>query len=134
MDTVNLILDWAGAVLLLAGAVLCLLAAIGLNRFPDLLSRMHATTKPQVLGIILVMFAIAITLRSLSVLATTLLVILFQMLTAPVASHMIARAAVLAGQVDLSQGGADCVPADDAANLDPPSDDSDEPAEEGSRA
>ncbi len=28
MDTVNLILDWAGAVLLLAGAVLCLLAAI----------------------------------------------------------------------------------------------------------
>lgn len=133
MDILAEILDWAGAILLLAGALLCLLAAIGVIRFPDLLSRMHAATKPQVLGIILVMLSIAITLRSLSVLATTLLVILFQMLTAPVASHMVARAAVLAGQVDLSRGGADCVPADDAANLDPSSD-ADEPVTEESRA
>ena len=39
--------------ILLLGAALCLVAGIGLLRFPDLLTRMHAGTKPQVLGVLL---------------------------------------------------------------------------------
>jgi len=42
---------------LLAGAALCLTAGLGLVRFPDVLSRMHAGTKPQVLGVLLDHFA-----------------------------------------------------------------------------
>ena len=48
------VVDVAGAVLLLLGAFLCLAAAVGLVRFPDVLSRMHAATKPQTLGLLLV--------------------------------------------------------------------------------
>ena len=42
--------DLAAAVCILLGAVLALIAAIGVVRLPDLLTRMHAATKPQVLG------------------------------------------------------------------------------------
>ena len=48
---------------LLAGAFLCLTAGLGLVRFPDVLSRMHAGTKPQVLGVLLVMVGGAIRLQ-----------------------------------------------------------------------
>ena len=43
------------AVLVLSGSALALTAAIGVVRFPDTLSRMHAASKPQVLGLLLVL-------------------------------------------------------------------------------
>lgn len=87
------------AVLMIAGAVLCLTAGIGLLRFPDLLSRMHAATKTQVLGLLCVLGATALSLRSWSSLGMIILIGLFQTMTAPVAAHMIARAAYRTGQV-----------------------------------
>ena len=51
------------AVLILGGSALALTAAIGVVRFPDTLSRMHAATKPQVLGLLLVLVGAAIRLR-----------------------------------------------------------------------
>ena len=78
---------------LLAGAFLCLTAGLGLVRFPDVLSRMHAGTKPQVLGVLLVMVGAAIRLHGWSATWMLLLVAAFQMLTAPVSAHMISRVA-----------------------------------------
>jgi multicomponent Na+:H+ antiporter subunit G len=78
---------------LLAGAFLCLTAGIGLVRFPDVLSRMHAGTKPQVLGVLLVMVGGAIRLHGLAATWMLLLVAVFQLLTAPVSAHMISRVA-----------------------------------------
>src|SRR5687767_15708667 len=78
---------------LLAGAFLCLTAGLGLVRFPDVLSRMHAGTKPQVLGVLLVMIGAAIRLNGWSATWMLLLVAVFQMLTAPVSAHMISRVA-----------------------------------------
>ncbi|MFW3170087.1 monovalent cation/H(+) antiporter subunit G [Geodermatophilus sp. CPCC 206100] len=78
---------------LLAGAALCLTAGLGLVRFPDVLSRMHAGTKPQVLGVLLVMVGGAIRLSSWSAAWMLLLVAAFQLLTAPVSAHMISRVA-----------------------------------------
>ena len=57
------VLDVVAAVLMLGGSVLALTAAIGVVRFPDTLSRMHAATKPQVLGLLLVLAGAAIRLR-----------------------------------------------------------------------
>ena len=57
------ILDVLAGVLVLAGSALALTAAIGVVRFPDTLSRMHAATKPQVLGLLLVLVGAAIRLR-----------------------------------------------------------------------
>ena len=55
--------DIVAAVLVLGGSTLALTAAIGVVRFPDTLSRMHAATKPQVLGLLLVLVGAAIRLR-----------------------------------------------------------------------
>lgn len=97
--TVTTVLDVAAGLLLLAGAVLSLIAAIGLLRFPDLLTRMHSATKPQVLGLLLVVVGLALRLREPPAIAILALVALFQMVTAPVASHMAGRASYRAGQV-----------------------------------
>ncbi|GAA1394953.1 monovalent cation/H(+) antiporter subunit G [Luteococcus peritonei] len=97
----NHVLDLLSAVLLLAGSLLCFCAAVGLVRFPDLLSRMHAATKPQVLGIVLVLLGVGVGLRSGISVGMLVLVALFQLLTTPVASHMMSRGALRAGQVSL---------------------------------
>jgi multicomponent Na+:H+ antiporter subunit G len=85
--------DVVAVACLLAGAFLCLTAGIGLVRFPDVLSRMHAGTKPQVLGTLLVMVGGAIRLHGLAAAWMLLLVAVFQLLTAPVSAHMISRVA-----------------------------------------
>jgi len=95
----NAVLDVASAVCLVAGALLSLAAGVALLRFPDLLSRMHAATKPQVLGLLLVLLGCGLRLRDPVDVTTLLLVALFQLGTAPVAAHMVGRAAYRAGQV-----------------------------------
>lgn len=88
------------AVLLLAGASLCLAAAVGLVRFPDVLSRMHSATKPQTLGLLLIVTGVGLVLRTWSAWGILSLVFVMQLLTAPVAAHMVGRAAYRSGQVD----------------------------------
>ena len=78
------ILDITAASLLIVAALLTLTAAIGLVRFPDPLSRLHAGTKPQILGLILVVVAIALSARSVTVLLLLVPVVVFQLLTAPI--------------------------------------------------
>lgn len=95
----SVVADVTSGVLILLGALLSLVAAIGMLRFPDVLTRMHSATKPQVLGVVLVVLGLALNLRDASVLVVLLLVVLFQMTTSPVAGHMISRAAFRAGQV-----------------------------------
>lgn len=89
--------DIIAAVLLLLGALLCLAAGIALLRFPDVLSRTHAVAKPQILGLVLILIGLAVRLHSAADLPTLVLVIGFQLTTAPVAAHMIGRAAYRVG-------------------------------------
>lgn len=91
--------DLAAGVLFVLGALLSLVAAVGLLRFPDVLTRMHSAGKPQVLGLVLVTIGVALRLRDPAALALLGLVVVFQLVTAPVASHMIGRAAVRGGRV-----------------------------------
>ncbi len=49
------VLNVIGATLMLCGSLLALTAAIAIVRFPDTLRRMHAATKPQVVGLIMVL-------------------------------------------------------------------------------
>jgi multicomponent Na+:H+ antiporter subunit G len=95
--TLGQILDIAAAVCLLLGALLSIAAAIGLIRFPDALSRLHAATKPQVLGLIFVVAAVALEARSWYALLALAPVLLFQSLTAPISAHMVARAGYRTG-------------------------------------
>ncbi|WP_447553484.1 monovalent cation/H(+) antiporter subunit G [Vreelandella sp. EE22] len=83
--------------LLITGSLFILLAAIGLLRLPDLLTRMHATTKAAALGVILIMLAAAMHFAEVGVVARSFAIILFILMTAPVAAHVIGRAGYFVG-------------------------------------
>ena len=93
------ILDVAGAISLLLGATLALVGAIGLVRLPDLFARMHAATKPQTLGLILVVTGVELSLRSWAAFGTVVLIAALQFLTAPVAAHLVSRTVYRSNQV-----------------------------------
>ena len=97
---VDQILDIVALVFVFAAGVLSLAAGVGLLRFQDALSRLHAATKPQVLGLLLIIAAIAIEDRSFMTLFALTPAFVFQSLTAPVAAHMVGRAAYRTGQLD----------------------------------
>ncbi|WP_017794493.1 monovalent cation/H(+) antiporter subunit G [Leucobacter salsicius] len=94
------IMDVTALVCVVLAAVLSVAAGIGLMRFPDALTRLHAATKPQIFGLLLTITAVALDQRSFATLAALVPVFVFQSLTAPVAAHMVGRAAYRAGQVD----------------------------------
>jgi multicomponent Na+:H+ antiporter subunit G len=91
-SVVDNVIDTVTAVFLVVGALMSLAAAVGLLRFPDLLSRMHAATKPQVLGLFLLLAAIGLQLRTWWVWPVLLVAWIFQLLTVPVSAHMVGRA------------------------------------------
>ncbi|MER7797245.1 monovalent cation/H(+) antiporter subunit G [Microbacterium sp. NPDC096154] len=96
------VLDILALVLVLLGALLCVTAGIGLLRFRDVPSRLHAATKPQVLGLLLISIAIALSLRSWTVVIALIPVVLIQMATAPLGAHMVGRQAYRNGTIDES--------------------------------
>lgn len=87
-----MILDVISALCIIGAALLSLAAGIGSLRFPDLLSRMHAASKPQLFGLVLVMFAVGLQTLHWGPISTMILIVLFQLFTVPVAAHMIGRA------------------------------------------
>nr|WP_221493531.1 monovalent cation/H(+) antiporter subunit G [Actinomadura coerulea] len=92
--------DVVTAVLLPAGAAFCAVGALGVLRFPDLLTRLHAATKPQTIGLVLVLAGAAPQAGSVAAAAPLLLVAVFQLITAPVAAQTIGAAAYRAGVLD----------------------------------
>ncbi|TXI06972.1 MAG: monovalent cation/H(+) antiporter subunit G [Rhizobium sp.] len=84
-------------VLLLAGALFSLIAAIGIVRLPDLYSRMHAASKAGTVGSGLLLLAVGIFSHDLPILARALAGFVFFVLTAPISAHLLARAAHKAG-------------------------------------
>lgn len=89
--------DWISAILMLLGAAFMLLAAIGITRMPDTYTRMQPATKASTLGVGCMMLAVAFHFETVGVTARALAAIIFVFLTAPVAAHMIGRAAYILG-------------------------------------
>ncbi len=83
--------------LLLLGAAFLLLAAIGVLRMPDVFMRMSAATKAATLGAACMLSAVAVYFSGIGVTTRALAAIAFLLLTAPVAAHMIGRAAYFVG-------------------------------------
>jgi multicomponent Na+:H+ antiporter subunit G len=86
-------LDTVTAVLILGGSGLALTAAIGVVRFPDTLTRMHAASKPQTLGLLLVLVGAAIRLRGNVDVGMIILTGLFTLITAPVVANRVGQLA-----------------------------------------
>jgi multicomponent Na+:H+ antiporter subunit G len=80
-----------------SGAIFILLAAIGILKMPDFYLRVSVTTKAATLGVGLILVAAAFSFKSFPVTSRVLAIIVFIILTAPVAAHMIGRAAYFIG-------------------------------------
>ena len=100
--------------LLVAGSVFSLLAAVGLVRFPDLYTRMHAASKAGTIGSGLLLLAAGLHATDASILFRALAGFFFFLLTAPISAHLLAKAAHRAGHrltrlsvVDQLQGSVD---------------------------
>ena len=85
------------ALLLIAGGSFAAIAGIGLLRFPDVLMRMHASTKAGTLGVGLSVVSVALYFTNDLVTTKVVLIMAFLLLTAPVAAHLIGRAAYRTG-------------------------------------
>lgn len=80
-----------------AGAFFLLVAGIGIVRFPDFYTRIHAMGKGDTLGIILVLLGLCVYEGFTLVSAKLLLALVFVALTNPVATHALARSALRYG-------------------------------------
>lgn len=90
-------IDVVIAVFLISGGAFVAIAGLGLLRLPDVLIRMHASTKAGTLGVGLIVIGVALHFGDLVVATKAALIILFLLLTAPVAAHLIGRAAYRSG-------------------------------------
>ena len=82
---------------LLTGALLMLIAGLGLLRMPDLPTRMHASSKAGALGAGMMVASVAIYFDDGGVIARAIATIVFILMTAPVAAHLIGRAGYFVG-------------------------------------
>lgn len=86
------------AILLSGGTLFALIAAIGVVRLPDIYMRLSAASKASTLGASLILIGVALFFDSTAVTGKIVAIIAFTLLTAPVAAHMLGRAAYFSGE------------------------------------
>ncbi len=91
--------------LMLLGVVLLVVAAVGVLRLPDALSRQHAATKAATLALAVLLAGVALRGGSLEWMLRALAVFAVLLVTLPVASHLLARAALKEGAARALQAG-----------------------------
>ena len=87
------VVDALSATAVLAGSLLVLLGSVGLVRFPDVLTRMHAATKAATVGVIATTMAAALQVGALGGVLVLLLVVALLFLSGPLGMSLLARAA-----------------------------------------
>ncbi|MEL6998006.1 MAG: monovalent cation/H(+) antiporter subunit G [Pseudomonadota bacterium] len=97
----SVILDVLGWVLLCAGGFFCLIGAIGLNRMPDVFTRMHATSVSDTLGVGFLVVGMAVQTTDWTVWVRLAIIVIVLYVTGAVASHALARAALHDGEKPL---------------------------------
>lgn len=85
------------ALLMVVGAAFCAVAALGILRFPDVYTRLHAASKAGPLGAGLILLAVATSSADWTIAARCVLGLLFLIATSPVSAHLLARAALKSG-------------------------------------
>ena len=92
-----MVMEWICVIFLIMSSFFMAVAALGVIRFPDLYMRMSPSTSAATLGVICIMLAAVAHFHDLGVLGRAMVIIAFDLLTSPVAAHMIGRAAYLTG-------------------------------------
>jgi multicomponent Na+:H+ antiporter subunit G len=97
-------LDWAALPVLAAAAFFFLSGTVGLLRFPDVYTRLHALTKADNLGLGLVAVALALRADSPAVAAKLLLTWALALVASSTSCHLVGRAARRAGVEPVRRG------------------------------
>ena len=90
-------MSYIAAVLLVIGALFSALAALGILRFPDVYTRLHAAAKAGPLGAGLILLAVAFASNDWAIAIRAVVGLVFLIVTAPVSAHLLARAALKIG-------------------------------------
>ena len=90
-------IDYISALLLIAGAMFFLAGTLGLLRFPDVYTRLHALTKADNVGLGLIVLGLIVQADSLTVMIKLILIWLLVLLSGASVSHLIARQALQRG-------------------------------------
>jgi multicomponent Na+:H+ antiporter subunit G len=88
---------YAATILVLIGAALSAVAALGVLRFPDVYTRLHAASKAGPLGAGLILLEVGLASGDWATGVRCVLGALFLVLTSPVSAHLLARAALRSG-------------------------------------
>lgn len=91
-------IDWISGVLVLAGAGFGIIGAVGVLRFPELFSRMHAAGVTDTLCALLILGGLAVKAGFTLALAKLFLILLFLWFTSPTSTHALAKAALHGGE------------------------------------
>jgi multicomponent Na+:H+ antiporter subunit G len=91
------VIDYFSIVLMFIGLFFIFTSALGVARFPDIYTRLHAVSKGTTFGFCFIILGTAFALGDASDIAKSLLAIVFQFITAPITGHMIARVALRRG-------------------------------------
>lgn len=102
------IVEWIAVIMILVGSIVSMISAFGLIRLPDVYTRSHAATKSATLSVLTCLLGAFIYFWSKDgyVSVRLILGILFVFITAPVAGHLVCRAAYRS-QVPLADGSGD---------------------------
>lgn len=87
--------DLISAIALIGGGLFVFLASLGLVRFPDLLSRMHAATKAGATALTLLLLAVCLRVPDWEVIGKSVVALFFAFLTLPVAAHVLGRSSAI---------------------------------------
>lgn len=93
----DLLIDAVSVVCLIGGGAFGVIGGIGLMRFPDFYSRLHAGGVTDTLSAILIVLGLVLQSGASLLSLKLLLVLLFLLFTTPTASHALAQAALTAG-------------------------------------
>jgi multicomponent Na+:H+ antiporter subunit G len=86
-----------GAAACLAGGIICVISSIGVLRFPDFYTRLHAASVTDTGGAALILIGMALMAPGWIVLVKLFCIFVFLFLTSPTGSHALANAAHTAG-------------------------------------
>lgn len=84
-------------ILILIGGFFAMIGALGLVRLPDVLLRMHASTKIGTLACGLILLSCALVFGTSDIVIRAVAIVLFILLTAPIGAHMMGRSVVSTG-------------------------------------
>ncbi len=93
----EMLLDILSWILLASGSFFCLTGAVGLLRFPDFFTRIHATGITDTMGAGLILIGLMLQASNWIVFVKLVIILLFSLLAAATACHAIAKAALKSG-------------------------------------